>query len=78
MDEDYAIENEAITRAANKPCPECGGQRIIAESELKNGFLIATGWFTTTKTIPVSCVNCGYTTLYTQDPHKVRKYYLKQ
>jgi predicted nucleic-acid-binding Zn-ribbon protein len=68
--------NERISQAASKPCPECGGQRVIAKYSAAYTN-IPTGMLTSTATIPVSCTNCGYTTLYTEDPNKVRKHYLK-
>ncbi|GCE28342.1 hypothetical protein KDA_38260 [Dictyobacter alpinus] len=68
----------AIERAANRPCPECGGQRVVAQGAERYQVYLRTGLVSSTKTIPVSCVNCGYTTFYTKNPEKVRKYYLKQ
>ncbi len=67
--------NKAIEQAANKPCPECGGQRVVARVSAR-GVFISTGILSSTITIPVSCTNCGYTTLYAADPDKVRKHYL--
>jgi ribosomal protein S27AE len=68
----------SIERVANRPCPECGGQRVIATSEDRHSVFIKTGILFSTEAVPVSCTNCGYTTFYTEDPSKVRKHYLKK
>jgi hypothetical protein len=57
------------------PCPECGGQRVIAAATQSMrvgrppGF--ALGWLGTSPMWAVVCVNCGMTTLYAKEPHKV-------
>ncbi len=67
--------NNAIEQAANRPCPECGGQRVITKITA-HSIYISTGIMSGTMTISVSCANCGYTTFYTEEPHKVRNHYL--
>jgi hypothetical protein len=64
--------NKAIVQAANKPCPECGGQRVIAMTHIKTGMSVMTGIFSSTRIIPVSCTCCGLTTFYAEEPSKVR------
>lgn len=68
--------NETIKQAASKPCPECGGQRVVAEIKAQYVVNIPTGLFSATSVVPVCCTICGYVTLYAKDPSKVRHYYL--
>jgi predicted nucleic-acid-binding Zn-ribbon protein len=68
--------NEVIEQATNKPCPECGGQRVATQTT-STGVFISTGMMSGTMTVPVCCTNCGYTTLYAAEPDKVRNHYLK-
>ncbi|GCE17828.1 hypothetical protein KDK_16280 [Dictyobacter kobayashii] len=70
--------NDKIEQAANRPCPECGGQRVITKYQTSQYNIISTGILSGTVVVPVSCVDCGYTALYTDEPDKVRKHYLKQ
>jgi predicted nucleic-acid-binding Zn-ribbon protein len=70
--------NEGIEQAANKPCPECGGQRVVTKATTGANLYIVTGVMSGTMTIPICCTNCGYTTLYAAEPYKVRNHYLKR
>ncbi len=75
--------NAQMQRPTPKPCPECGGERTFVKynkqypnTEIK---LVqphsAYGLLMNTSTIDaLTCLTCGYTTLYATQPDKLRPY----
>ena len=77
--------NEQPQEPSLKPCPECGGERTRTKynkqylnSEIKlvqphnaYGFLMNLGSSTIDA---LTCLSCGYTTLYATQPNKLRPY----
>ncbi len=71
--------NAQMQRPTPKPCPECGGERVFTKYtkqypnvEIK---LTQPGLFMNTSTIDaLTCLTCGYTTLYATQPNKLRPY----
>ena len=77
--------NEQTQRPTPKPCPECGGERIFTKynkqylnREIK---LVqphsAYGLFLDMNSSAIdalTCLSCGYTTLYATQPEKLRPY----
>ena len=69
--------NKKIEEVAQRSCPECGGQRVVTQNHLSAGIVVYIGPFSTERAIAVSCTVCGYTSLFMEDPKKLRQYYLK-
>ena len=54
------------------PCPECGGQRVVAQCAPTMGVYIQRRWFSSVSPLMASvCTHCGYTMLYATQPDKV-------
>lgn len=61
---------------AKKPCPDCGGERIWAETGADSVSVKPKGsssFYSGTELRPLVCLNCGLTLLYHPEPGKAVK-----
>ena len=63
--------NKGAQRVDAKPCPECGGHRVLIPCDPRMEVKI--GAFSYLHMSALACVECGYTSLYVNEPHKLKK-----
>ncbi len=60
-----------------KPCPDCGGERVWADTTVTDGVAVkplnSLGLTTATALQPLVCTGCGLTTWYHPQPLKAVK-----
>ena len=81
--EDEKMMDDQTQKPISKPCPECGGERtfvkygkVYPREEIR---LVqphsAYGFFMNTSSIDaLTCLTCGYTTLYATQPDRLKPY----